>query len=281
MSEQFKSYYAIIPANIRYDDTITPNAKLLYGEITALCNEKGYCWATNEYFAQLYNVSKVSISKWVKQLIDGGYIQSEIIYKEGTKEILNRYITINPHPIKEKFNTSLTKVNDPIKQKLNTPIKEKFKDNNTLINNTSNNTINTYVGNENFPWNNLLIAYNDLPLKDIRNITDKRKTKVKARMNSMSITFNDVIQAVNNIKLSKFLQGENRKNWIIDFDWLFDNDTNFTKVWEGKYTDKEGKNGGTKQNIGTGQGKFTGFKPNSTEHELTAAEREWAEKNLI
>lgn len=124
MAEVHKSYYAIIPANIRYDSSITPNAKLLYGEITALCNEKGYCWANNEYFASLYGVSKVSISKWIRQLVEKGYIDSVLEYKEGTKEILNRYLTI---------------VNDPIKEKFNTPIKEKFKDNNTLINNTSNN----------------------------------------------------------------------------------------------------------------------------------------------
>jgi DNA-binding transcriptional ArsR family regulator len=124
LADVHKSYYAIIPANIRYDSSITPNAKLLYGEITALCNEKGYCWANNEYFASLYGVSKVSISKWIRQLVEKGYIYSVLEYKEGTKEILNRYLTI---------------VNDPIKEKFNTPIKEKFKDNNTLINNTSNN----------------------------------------------------------------------------------------------------------------------------------------------
>lgn len=116
------NYYAIIPANVRYDKDLTPNAKLLYGEITALCNEKGCCWATNEYFANLYGVSKTTISLLIKKLIDRGYINSEIIYEDGTKKILNRYLRIIKYPIKEN---------------LNTPIKENLKDNNTSINNTS------------------------------------------------------------------------------------------------------------------------------------------------
>ena len=97
------SYYAIIPASVRYDTTLCPNAKLLYGEITALCNKEGKCWAGNAYFANLYGVSKVSISKWVRQLVDAGCIESEIQHAEGSKEILNRYITL---------------VNDLTKQKL-------------------------------------------------------------------------------------------------------------------------------------------------------------------
>ena len=56
-----KNFYAIIPAFVRYDKDLQPNAKLLYGEITALTNEKGFCWAENEYFANLYNVSTTSI----------------------------------------------------------------------------------------------------------------------------------------------------------------------------------------------------------------------------
>jgi hypothetical protein len=69
-----KSYYAIIPASVRYDKRLCPNAKLLYGEITALCNEKGYCWATNAYFSGLYEVSNRSIVNWINELEQAGHI---------------------------------------------------------------------------------------------------------------------------------------------------------------------------------------------------------------
>lgn len=112
------NYYSIIPADVRYDTRLTPNSKLLYAEITALANMNGKCFATNDYFAKLYCVSKTSISKWVSQLVEFGYIQSEIIYKDGSKEIEKRYLTILKYPPQEKFNT---------------PPQEKFKDNNTTI----------------------------------------------------------------------------------------------------------------------------------------------------
>lgn len=76
------SYYAIIPASIRYDNAICPNAKLLYGEITALTNAKGFCWAGNEYFAKLYNVEKRTITRWVKQLEKAGYITCKVSKNE-------------------------------------------------------------------------------------------------------------------------------------------------------------------------------------------------------
>lgn len=130
------SYYAVIPANVRYSK-ITPNAKLLYGEITALANKKGYCYASNSYFAGLYHVSEVSVSKWIKELVDEQFITRELIYKDGSKEILNRYLRIVNHPPQEMLSTSPRKVNHPPQ--------EMFKDNNTSLilhnNNTSNNSL--------------------------------------------------------------------------------------------------------------------------------------------
>ncbi len=72
------SYYAIVPAKVRYCKQLTPNAKLLYGEITCLCNKHGYCWATNNYFAKLYDKDKMTISVWIRSLEKNGFIQCTI-----------------------------------------------------------------------------------------------------------------------------------------------------------------------------------------------------------
>ena len=54
------NYYAILSAEVRYDNNLRPNTKLLYAEITALSNTTGECFATNKYFSNLYNKSNGS-----------------------------------------------------------------------------------------------------------------------------------------------------------------------------------------------------------------------------
>tara|TARA_R110000765_G_scaffold363185_1_gene453373 strand:- start:2793 stop:3413 length:621 start_codon:yes stop_codon:yes gene_type:complete len=117
------NYYAIIPADVRYSKKLTPNAKLLYAEITALCNMNGKCTASTQYFCRLYEVSRVSIQKWLKILEDNNYIKRVNIYKQGSKEIDTRVITLINIPTKEKFtdntniNISNTNLTDSNKKK--------------------------------------------------------------------------------------------------------------------------------------------------------------------
>ena len=90
-----RGYYSILPASIRYDKNLNSSTKLFYAELTALVNEKGYCWASNGYFAELYDVTKQTISTWVKLLKEKGYIRIQFEYYEGTKNIKRRLIFIN------------------------------------------------------------------------------------------------------------------------------------------------------------------------------------------
>lgn len=57
-----------------------------------------------------------------------------------------------------------------------------------------------------------------------------------------------VLEAIENIRYSSFLKGQNNKNWTITFDWLI-KPNNFTKVLEGNYRDKgDSNNGGVATN---------------------------------
>ncbi|MDR2223787.1 MAG: helix-turn-helix domain-containing protein [Flavobacteriaceae bacterium] len=122
-------YYAIIPASVRYDKELQPNAKLLYGEITALAQREGFCWAGNDYFAELYGVSTETISRWISALKKAGYIEVELFKKEGNK----RKIAID-----KKVKTYCEKSQDLL-TKSSRPIDEKVKSNKESI--TINNTI--------------------------------------------------------------------------------------------------------------------------------------------
>lgn len=72
------NYYAILPAKIRYDIDLPHLAKLLYAEITSLTYKEGYCWATNKYFAELYNVTSGHISEVINMLKNKKYIDIKI-----------------------------------------------------------------------------------------------------------------------------------------------------------------------------------------------------------
>ena len=126
MNEEIKNnYYAIIPATVRYNLDLKPNEKLLYGEITALANSKGFCFANNRYFAKLYKVTIHTVSQWISHLEKLGYVKIELI-KDNKKEIKERriYICDNPYVQKDTY---------PYVSKNTYPIYKKVQDNNINI----------------------------------------------------------------------------------------------------------------------------------------------------
>ena len=125
MSITKPNYYAILTAEVRYDNRLSANEKLLFAEITALSNKTGECWASNSYFAGLYNKDNRTIRRWVSHLADLGYIDVALQYKPDSKEVDKRIITLG------------TKLSQEYGQ--NNPISgdENVLDNNTSSNNTS------------------------------------------------------------------------------------------------------------------------------------------------
>jgi DnaD/phage-associated family protein len=128
MEDEKPSYYSIITADVRYDERLKPNEKLLYSEITALSNKYGYCTATNSYFSKLYRADKSTVSRWVSHLEKCGYVQVEQT-RDG-KRIVQRKI----YPVATPL---LTKKSIPYAQKDQYPIDKKVKGNITRVNTTS------------------------------------------------------------------------------------------------------------------------------------------------
>lgn len=136
--KEYPNYYSVTPATVRYDKRLKPNEKLLFGEITALSNIKGYCYSTNKYFSNLYNKDVATISRWINHLKELGYLKIEMI-KEG-KQIKERHLFPVTDPIDKKINT-------PIDKKVMRGIDEKVKENNTSINNININKLGCYAIN--------------------------------------------------------------------------------------------------------------------------------------
>lgn len=104
------SFFSILTADIRYNKKITANEKILYSEITALTNIKGYCSASNNYFSKIYNVDTRTIQRWISNLNKQGYIK--IKNKENTRQI---YITLNKNKQQKKKNNEPEWLQDYIK----------------------------------------------------------------------------------------------------------------------------------------------------------------------
>lgn len=98
MSEENKiGYYAVIPSTILFNNDLKPNEKLLYAVITVLSNKECYCYASNAYLGKLFNVIPHTISIWVSNLKNKGFLYVDIITDEKG-EVIQRRIYPNDTP---------------------------------------------------------------------------------------------------------------------------------------------------------------------------------------
>lgn len=150
IKESTSNFYIVIPATVIYDTNLSANAKIMYGLISGLTNEKGYCWASNKYFAEKIGVSKTAVSLWIKNLKDAGYITVEFEYRDESKEVEMRKIwivknelatipTINntsaeAKPAKEeKYTDEIKEIIDYLNNKIGSNYRYKTESTNKLI----------------------------------------------------------------------------------------------------------------------------------------------------
>ncbi|WP_346935345.1 phage replisome organizer N-terminal domain-containing protein [Clostridium sp.] len=81
-------------------------------------------------------------------------------------------------------------------------------------------------------------TWNSLGLSQIKSIQGNRLKLLRTRLKEYGME--TILQAIENIKKSSFLKGQNKTSWVIAFDW-FIKPNNFPKVLEGNYDDKNNK----------------------------------------
>ena len=95
MNRDFRGIW--IPKEIWLNKDLSTNEKILLAEIDSLGGSSDGCFASNQYFADFFDLSKDRISRLVSGLKNKGYITVELIYKEGTCEVDKRIIKLNPY----------------------------------------------------------------------------------------------------------------------------------------------------------------------------------------
>lgn len=167
------SYFSIIPAIVRYDNELKDKAKLLFSEITCLTNSLGHCIASNDYFANLYGVSKETISRLINQLAKKNYIK--INYEKRGSQITKRMIILS---------SDIQNCQRSVDENVIRSVDENVKDNNTSIN---NNIFNNNIVHQDAPLTlskkDLNIAFEELwslypSKKGKANISDNKKKEL-------------------------------------------------------------------------------------------------------
>jgi len=204
MEKENPSYYTVIPADVRYDKNLSLLEKLLYAEIIALTNKEGYCWASNQYFARLFDKNDKYISSKINHLAKLGYLKINVDRAGGN----SRKIWI---PIQKNLNT--------YSEKAEHPYSEKAEHNNTSINNTNNiTTKNTIASDE----ASIIAQYFNKVFSKQYRLTPDRTKRIKLRLKSYTV--DEIKKAIDNLKQSKFHNGENDRCWKATIDFIIRND---------------------------------------------------------
>lgn len=85
-------------------------------------------------------------------------------------------------------------------------------------------------------WNAVCVGYPKL-----HSLSESRKNKMRNRVAEMGGAEKSLLllrEIFTKMQVSNFLRGDNKRGWKASFDWLFENDKNWVKVYEGNYDNR-------------------------------------------
>ena len=129
MSAAKPGYWAVLPADVRYDPGLPPMARLLYAEISSLTDQTGFCYASNAYFLRVFELSERTLQRHLRVLETHGYLRIEDgDGGHGRRRIFTGINPLNANPVK----------NDGVTPSKMTGGPDKNVAHNKIINNTEN-----------------------------------------------------------------------------------------------------------------------------------------------
>ena len=110
--EESAGYYAVIYADVLFNNDLSDAEKILCAHISTLQKKYGYCYASNTYFAKATGVHKNTVSKRINRIKSLGLLDVVLIYKPNSKDLDRRIMKLITLPINKDI---------PINHSVDTP----------------------------------------------------------------------------------------------------------------------------------------------------------------
>lgn len=212
--------YVVIHGWMCNELNLKGNDLLVYAYIFSYSRDgQNKCYSNLDTIAKTFNISKPTVIKSIKNLVDSGYIIKHI-HKDITKT--NSY-EHNVDVVKNLYSRS--------KESLPQRSKESLLNNNILISKDISNNKND-IDNKEIEW--FLKNYHSIcvSLPKVMKLSEKRKKAIRKILDNFSK--DNILECFELAEQSDFLKGNNDRGWKADIDFILREDK-FINIVEGKY----------------------------------------------
>ncbi|WP_413627708.1 DnaD domain protein [Fructilactobacillus vespulae] len=95
MNDTSPKYFAQIPIDVMSSKELNSTDKCIYGVIYTMLNVTHKCFMSNARIGSDIGMQPKTVSKSITKLARLGFVNVELTYKDGTKEVDKRYISLN------------------------------------------------------------------------------------------------------------------------------------------------------------------------------------------
>ena len=234
-----KSWYQMISIKLIQDKTLSALARFVYCYMSSKPDDWSFYM---EPMAKELNISSHTLRKYVKELVQSGWIVQGKQKNEHGKFGAIEYIIKSKAPT-----TKVLAVNSVVQNKRNvkSTTLQNIENKQTIYNTVENKQRIEY--NEDFIFKKVLeLWHKHCPsYARITKLSHSRQLKIQTRFKEMQANWYTLEKVFNQLEASSFLKGENQRSWKATFDWLFSNDQNWLKVYEGNYSNTTEKRNNT------------------------------------